>query len=61
MMSRERLMKNHELLELKRKLYHALLKKESKDLTENEVNIMFYLSKDEQIQELLNDLTKKTF
>jgi len=54
-------MKNHELLELKRKLYHALLKKESKDLTENEVNIMFYLSKDEQIQELLNDLTKKTF
>lgn len=41
------------LLEAKRELYHLLLKK-GDDVTDNEIEIMFYLSKDKQIQELLN-------
>lgn len=46
-----------ELLEAKRKLYHLLLNKNSDELSDNEVEIMFQLSKDEQIQELLNSKT----
>lgn len=42
-----------ELLEAKMKLYHLLLKK-GDDVTDNEIEIMFHLSKDKQIQELLN-------
>ena len=47
------------LKEAKRKLYLLLLikdggKSESK-LTDNEIEIMFYLSKDEQIQEILQN------
>lgn len=40
-----------EILEAKRKLYSLLLKN---GLTDNEIDIMYLLSKDEQIQELLN-------
>lgn len=45
------------LLEAKRELYSLLLNK--KKLTDNEAEIMFYLSKDKQIQELLTNKMKK--
>lgn len=40
------------LKEAKRELYYQLLKK--KDLTDNEIELMYLLSKDKQIQEILN-------
>lgn len=40
------------LKESKRELYYQLLKK--KDLTDNEIELMYLLSKDKQIQEILN-------
>ena len=43
------------LLDAKRKLYLLLLKKDINKLSNNEVDLMFLLSKDEQIQKLLND------
>ena len=46
------------LLDAKRKLYLLLLKKDINKLSNNEVDLMFLLSKDEQIQKLLNDNKK---
>ena len=43
-----------EILEAKRKLYLLLLRLDEKTITENEVDIMYSISKDEQIQEFLN-------
>jgi len=47
-----------EILELKRKLYLLLIKLDENEITDNEVDIMLSLSKDEQIQSLF-DLQKK--
>lgn len=42
----------------KRQLYSLLLKKDDEELTENEVDILFSLSKDEQIQKFLDEKLK---
>jgi hypothetical protein len=39
--------------ELKVGLYRALLFKETSEITDNEIDIMYYLSEDEEIQEIL--------
>ncbi|KKL58452.1 hypothetical protein LCGC14_2225200 [marine sediment metagenome] len=39
--------------EAKKNLYHLLLKKNVDDLTENEVDIMWLLTKDREIWEIL--------
>lgn len=44
----------NELRSAKAKLYHLLLQKDHKDLTANEIKLMFLLSSDKEIQELLN-------
>ena len=41
-----------EILEAKRRLYLLLMKLNENTITDNEINIMFLLSKDEQIQSL---------
>jgi len=41
-----------EILEAKRKLYALLLKVDEDTITDNEVDIMYLLSKDEQIKNL---------
>ena len=46
-------MSQEQLFEAKRQLYFLLLQKDV--LTDNEVELMFYLSKDEQIQELFKN------
>ena len=46
------------LIELKRKLFVALLDLSNDELSDNEVDLMFNLSKDEQIQELLKKAIK---
>ena len=43
-----------EILNAKRKLYSLLLKLDEETITENELDIMYLLSKDEQIQNLFN-------
>ena len=43
-----------EILNAKRKLYSLLLKLDEETITENELDIMYLLSKDEQIQNFLN-------
>jgi len=43
-----------ELLEAKKRLYSLLIKSSFDDMTDNEIDIMYLLSKDEKIQELLN-------
>ncbi len=43
-----------EILEAKKKLYSLLLKKKVEDLSTKEVDILFALSKDWDIQELLS-------
>ena len=43
-----------EILEAKRRLYLLLMKLNEDSITDNEVDIMFLLSKDEQIQSLFN-------
>ncbi len=43
-----------ELLEAKRTLYYLLLKTNEDKITDNEVEIIFLLSKDEQIQKLFD-------
>jgi len=48
-----------EILEAKRRLYLLLLNKPNKDITDNEVDIMFMLSQDEQIQSLLEARNNK--
>ena len=51
-----------EILEAKRRLYLLLLNKpklDNRGLTDNEVDIMFLLSKDEQIQSLFENAKKK--
>ena len=42
-----------ELLEAKRKLYLLLLNLNEDDITDNELDIMLFLSRDEQIQSIL--------
>lgn len=49
-----------EILEAKRRLYSLLMKLNENTITDNEVDIMILLSKDEQIQSLFEN-TKKTF
>ena len=46
--------KEDELFEAKRELYHLLLCKQKDKLTEREINIMFELSLDEDIQKFLD-------
>ena len=48
-----------EILEAKRRLYLLLMKLNEDSITDNEVDIMFLLSKDEQIQSLFETQTKK--
>lgn len=45
-------MKKEEILEAKRKLYLLLMKLNKDTITDNELDIMLLLSKDEQIQSL---------
>jgi hypothetical protein len=48
-----------EILETKRRLYLLLMKLDEDTITDNEVEIMFLLSKDEQIQTLFENAKKK--
>jgi hypothetical protein len=48
-----------EILEAKRRLYLLLMKLDEDTITDNEVEIMFLLSKDEQIQSLFDNAKKK--
>jgi hypothetical protein len=48
-----------EILEAKRRLYLLLMKLNEDSITDNEVDIMFLLSKDEQIQSLFEIPKKK--
>lgn len=50
---------NEEILEAKRRLYLLLMKLDEDTITDNEVDIMFLLSKDEQIQSLFQNANKK--
>jgi hypothetical protein len=43
-----------EILNAKRKLYSLLLKLDEETITENELDIMYALSNDEQIQNFFN-------
>lgn len=43
-----------EILEAKRRLYSLLMKIDGYTITDNEIDILFLLSKDEQIQSLFN-------
>ena len=43
-----------EILEAKRRLYSLLLKLDNDKITDNELDIMLSLSKDEQIQDLFD-------
>lgn len=47
------------ILLAKRHLYSLLLKKEIKNLSDSEVDMMYAFSKDEQIQDFLNEQKKK--
>lgn len=47
-------MDNNELLEAKKELYHLLLVKERHEMTDIEINILYYLSLDDDIQEFLS-------
>jgi len=48
-----------EILEAKRRLYLLLMKLDEDAITDNEVEIMFLLSKDKQIQSLFENPNKK--
>ena len=48
-----------EILEAKRRLYLLLLKLDEKTITDNEVELLFRLSTDRQIQSLFETQTKK--
>lgn len=48
-----------EILEAKRRLYLLLIKLDEDTITDNEVDIMFLLSKDKQIQSLFERQNKK--
>ena len=48
-----------EILEVKRRLYLLLLKLDEKTITDNEVELLFRLSTDRQIQSLFETETKK--
>lgn len=50
-----------EILEAKRKLYLLLMKLDEDTITDNEVDIMFLLSKDEQIQSLFKSSVRNNF
>jgi len=45
--------------QLKSALYSALLAKDITDLTDTEIDIMFYLAEDEQVQEVLREAKEK--
>jgi hypothetical protein len=47
-----------EILEAKRRLYLLLMKLNEDTITDNEADLMFLLSKDEQIQSLFETQTK---
>ncbi len=47
-----------ECMETKRRLYHLLLQYPRDNLTDNEVEIMFLLSKDRDIQDILEKAIK---
>lgn len=49
-----------EIRQLKIKLHVALLKKPNKELTNNEVDIAYALSKDKAIQDVLSKAREKT-
>lgn len=46
------------IVDLKRKLYHALLCKEDVLLSENEIELGYLLSKDSDIQDILRRVLK---
>lgn len=48
-----------EILEAKRRLYLLLMKLDKDIITDNEIEIIFLLSKDEQIQSLFENAKKK--
>lgn len=45
--------------ELKRDLYRALLLKEPLGLTDNEIDLSYYLAQDEEIQEFLREAAEE--
>lgn len=45
--------------QLKIDLYRELLAKDISDLTDNELDIMYYLAEDEDVQEVLNQAAEK--
>ena len=45
--------------ELKRDLYRALLLKEPFGLTDNEIDLSYYLAEDEEIQEILREAAEQ--
>lgn len=47
-------MKETEVNEEKRKLYLSLLKKDPEELSDHDTDLMFHLSKDPYIQEVIN-------
>jgi hypothetical protein len=48
-----------EILEAKRRLYLLLMKLDENTITDNEVELLFRLSTDEQIQSLFENAKKK--
>jgi len=48
-----------EILEAKRRLYLLLMELDNNTITDNELEIMFRLSTDEQIQSLFENANKK--
>lgn len=50
-----------EILEAKRKLYLLLMRLDEDTITDNEVDIMFLLSKDKQIQLLFESSVRNNF
>lgn len=51
--------KKQEILDAKKHLYSLLLKLDNEEITDNELDIMMFLCKDEQIQELFNQTKNK--
>lgn len=48
-----------EITSLKIKLYYVLLKQDINSMNKNDVNLMYFLSKDKDIQELLYEKKEK--
>jgi len=49
----------NEITNLKVKLYYALLKQDINSMNKNDVNLMYFLSKDKDIQELLYEAKRE--